>query len=57
MEYLKGQQLAQLQAQKEILCYGPQFKFNKHGQSGLEISELFPHFFNDFLAVVAEFAD
>lgn len=54
MEYLKGQQLAQLQAQKEILCYGPQFKFNKYGQSGLEISELFPHLGSvaDELAIV-----
>ncbi|WDE95810.1 DUF1501 domain-containing protein [Lentisphaera profundi] len=47
--FLKGQQLAQLQDQKKILCYGPQFKFNKCGQSGLEMTELFPH-----LATVAD---
>jgi hypothetical protein len=47
--FLQGQQLAQLQSQKKILCYGPQFKFNKCGQSGLEMTELFPH-----LATVAD---
>lgn len=40
--YTKGQQLAQLQGQK-LLCYGPQFKFKKFGQSGQHISELMPH--------------
>ena len=40
--YTKGQQLAQLQGQK-LLCYGPQFKFKKWGQSGQEITELLPH--------------
>jgi hypothetical protein len=40
--YTKGQQLAQLQG-KKLLCYGPQFKFNKFGKSGQEISELLPH--------------
>ena len=46
--YTKGQQLAQLQG-KKLLCYGPQFNFNKCGQSGQEITELFPH-----LATVAD---
>lgn len=51
--YTKGQQLAQLQGQK-LVCYGPQFKFNKCGQSGLEMTELFPHLAGvaDELAVV-----
>ncbi|MCH2208772.1 MAG: DUF1501 domain-containing protein [Lentisphaerales bacterium] len=40
--YTKGQQLAQLQGSK-LLCYGPQFKFKKWGQSKQEISELLPH--------------
>ena len=38
----KGQQLAQLQGQ-ELLCHAPQFKFQKFGRGGAEISELFPH--------------
>ncbi len=38
----KGQQLAQLQGQ-ELLCHAPQFKFQKFGRGGVEISELFPH--------------
>lgn len=37
----KGQQLAQLQGQK-LVCYGPQTKFAKFGQCGLEICDLFP---------------
>ena len=40
--FTKGQQLAQLQGQK-LMCFGPRFKFKKFGQSGLEISEKFPH--------------
>ena len=40
--YTKGQQLAQLQG-KKLLCYGPQFKFKKFGQSGQNITELMPH--------------
>src|SRR5262245_26342062 len=38
----KGKQIAQLQGQK-LLCYGPQLKFKKFGQSGTEICELFEH--------------
>jgi len=39
--FTAGQQLAQLQGQ-ELRCFAPQYSFAKHGQSGLEISELFP---------------
>ena len=38
----KGQQIAQLQG-KPLICFGPQFEFQKFGRSGLEISKLFPH--------------
>ena len=38
----KGQQLAQLQGQK-LICFGPQFQFQKFGKNGTEICELFPH--------------
>jgi len=38
----KGQPIAQLQNQK-LKCYGPQHAFLKFGQSGQEISEVFPH--------------
>jgi hypothetical protein len=40
--FTKGQQLAQLQGQV-LKARGAFTKFEKHGQSGLEISELFPH--------------
>jgi hypothetical protein len=40
--FTKGQQLAQLQG-KALRCMGPQWEFNKHGQSQAEISEIFPH--------------
>ncbi len=40
--FTKGQQLAQLQG-RALKCMGPQWKFNKHGQSQTEISEIFPH--------------
>ncbi|SIO60385.1 Protein of unknown function [Singulisphaera sp. GP187] len=36
----KGQQLAQLQGQK-LVCFGPQTRFKKYGQSGAEICDLF----------------
>ncbi|MGH9831433.1 MAG: DUF1501 domain-containing protein, partial [Blastocatellia bacterium] len=39
--FTKGQQIAQLQNQK-LICFGPQFKFKRFGQSGQEICELFP---------------
>jgi Protein of unknown function (DUF1501) len=36
----KGQQIAQLQGAK-LVCFGPQTKFRRFGQSGAEICELF----------------
>ncbi len=39
--FTKGQQIAQLQNQR-LVCYGPQFKFKRFGESGQEICELFP---------------
>jgi uncharacterized protein (DUF1501 family) len=38
----KGKQLAQLQG-KELKCFAGRFDFKQHGQSGLEISDKFPH--------------
>ncbi|MEO8351732.1 MAG: DUF1501 domain-containing protein [Chthoniobacteraceae bacterium] len=40
--YTKGQQLAQLQGSK-LEAMGPFVEFKKYGQSGAEISDLFPH--------------
>ncbi|MDX1948384.1 MAG: DUF1501 domain-containing protein [Pirellulaceae bacterium] len=40
--FTKGQPIAQLQG-KELKCFGPQHPFEKYGQSGQEISTLFPH--------------
>jgi hypothetical protein len=40
--FTRGQQIAQLQG-KELKCFAPQYDFQKHGASGQEISELFPH--------------
>jgi len=40
--FTKGQQLAQLQG-AELKARGTFAKFQKHGQSGQEISDLFPH--------------
>ncbi len=37
----EGQRLAFIRADAAVM--GPQFKFNKHGQSGTEISEALPH--------------
>ena len=40
----EGQQLAQLQKRaNELKCMGPQFNFSKCGESGQEISDVFPH--------------
>src|SRR5262249_22807292 len=39
--FTKGQQIAQLQNQR-LVCFGPQFKFQRFGKSGQEICELFP---------------
>src|SRR5687768_998820 len=38
----KGQQIAQLQ-RAQLICYGPQYEFQRFGQAGAEICELFPH--------------
>jgi Protein of unknown function (DUF1501) len=46
--FTKGQQLAQLQG-SELKARGPIADFHKHGQGGVEISDLFPH-----LATVAD---
>jgi hypothetical protein len=40
--FTAGQQLAQLQG-RELIARGSFTKFHRHGQSGIEISELFPH--------------
>ncbi|MGY8748435.1 MAG: DUF1501 domain-containing protein [Pirellulales bacterium] len=40
--FTKGQPIAQLQG-KKLNCLGPQVKFQKYGESGQEISALFPH--------------
>ena len=40
--FTKGQQLAQLQG-AELKARGPFTEFKKWGQSGIEVSELFPH--------------
>ena len=40
--FTRGQQLAQLQ-NTTLLARGPFTEFKKHGQSGQEISDLFPH--------------
>lgn len=39
--FTAGQQLAQLQG-KQLVCFGPRFKFKKFGSAGTEICELFP---------------
>jgi hypothetical protein len=39
--FTKGQQIAQLQG-KPLVCFGPQFDFQKFGKSGQEICHLFP---------------
>jgi hypothetical protein len=41
--FTAGQPIAQLQEQKELLCFGPQAEFSRHGQSGQAISSLLPH--------------
>lgn len=40
--FTQGQPIAQLQG-KELKCFAPQFGFQRFGQSGQEICELFPH--------------
>jgi hypothetical protein len=42
--FTAGQQLAQLQkSAANLKCMGPQVGFSKHGKSGQEISDVFPH--------------
>jgi len=41
--YTSGQPIAQLQKQAQLLCYGPQAKFARHGASGQVISNRLPH--------------
>jgi hypothetical protein len=40
--FTAGQPIAQLQGQA-LTCQAPLFKFQRHGQSGLEVSEVLPH--------------
>ena len=40
--FTEGQPLAQLQG-SQLLCWGPQRKFARHGRSGQEISDAIPH--------------
>jgi hypothetical protein len=40
--FTKGQPIAQLQGEK-LACLAPQMKFQRHGESGQMMSELFPH--------------
>ena len=51
--YTQGQSIAQLQNQK-LACLRPQFPFKKFGQSGTEMTTLFPHLAKhiDDLAVI-----
>ncbi len=39
----KGQPIAQLQNQKQLLCFGPQATFSRFGKSGQTISNFLPH--------------
>jgi hypothetical protein len=41
--FTKGQPIAQLQG-KELKCFAPQHPFSRHGESGQEICDIFPHF-------------
>jgi hypothetical protein len=41
--YTQGQQIAQLQGQRNLKCLGPQHPFKKCGQSGQQISSILPH--------------
>src|SRR5262249_5356967 len=40
--FTKGQPIAQLQGAK-LMCFGPQWGFKQHGESGQEMNELFTH--------------
>jgi Protein of unknown function (DUF1501) len=41
--FTKGQPIAQLQNQKQLLCFGPQATFSRCGKSGQSISDFLPH--------------
>jgi len=41
--FTAGQPIAQLQGRSQLKCLGPLFQFQKHGQSGQEISSALPH--------------
>jgi hypothetical protein len=41
--FTKGQPIAQLQDQKQLNCFAPQFPFARYGKSGQEVCTLFPH--------------
>ncbi len=47
--FTEGQPIAQLQGNSELKCLAPQYGFQKHGESGQEISDAFPH-----LATIAD---
>lgn len=38
----RGHPVAQLQNQRQLLCFPPQFSFSRHGKSGQEVSSLLP---------------
>lgn len=41
--FTAGQPIAQLQGNNALRCFGPQHRFHRHGNSGQEIAEIFPH--------------
>jgi hypothetical protein len=41
--FTKGQPIAQLQNQKQLLCFGPQSEFTRYGKSGQSICNYLPH--------------
>ena len=41
--FTEGQPIAQLQGFPQLFCMGPQYPFSRYGESGQEISSLFPH--------------
>jgi Protein of unknown function (DUF1501) len=41
--FTKGQPIAQLQNQKQLLCFGPQATFSKYGQSAQSLSNFLPY--------------
>jgi hypothetical protein len=41
--FTKGQPIAQLQGREQLKCLGPLFDFQKHGDSGQQVSSALPH--------------